>query len=221
MCNGGGAQGPHPAAGGEQLQELPRAEHHRALQVRRGAPEASPPPRGCAPPPPAAATALLPLSSWLQPLLSLCGSAQPPSCPHVHHRRKFTTIIGPNGSGKSNVMDAVSFVLGVRTAQLRGSLKELLYHNTAGQSAEDRWAVCGGRQRGSGASRPCLAPAWRPLALPMPPRATSAQPLPPAGRARGRSSWCLRRLMARRYISSASSSPQGRAPSLSPQRCGW
>lgn len=52
--------------------------------------------------------------------------------------RKFTTIIGPNGSGKSNVMDAVSFVLGVRTAQLRGSLKELLYHNTAGQSAEDR-----------------------------------------------------------------------------------
>jgi hypothetical protein len=53
-------------------------------------------------------------------------------------RRPFTTIIGPNGSGKSNVMDAVSFVLGVRTAQLRGSLKELLYHNTAGQSAEDR-----------------------------------------------------------------------------------
>ncbi|KAI3423850.1 hypothetical protein D9Q98_009684 [Chlorella vulgaris] len=52
--------------------------------------------------------------------------------------RPFTTIIGPNGSGKSNVMDAVSFVLGVRTAQLRGSLKELLYHNTAGQSAEDR-----------------------------------------------------------------------------------
>jgi structural maintenance of chromosome 1 len=52
--------------------------------------------------------------------------------------KPFTTIIGPNGSGKSNVMDAISFVLGVRTAQLRGSLKELLYHNSAGQSAEDR-----------------------------------------------------------------------------------
>lgn len=53
-------------------------------------------------------------------------------------RRSFTTIIGPNGSGKSNVMDSISFVLGVRTAQLRGNLKELLYHNSEGQSAEDR-----------------------------------------------------------------------------------
>lgn len=52
--------------------------------------------------------------------------------------KPFTTIIGPNGSGKSNVMDAISFVLGVRTAQLRGSLKELLYHNSAGQTAGDR-----------------------------------------------------------------------------------
>jgi structural maintenance of chromosome 1 len=38
-------------------------------------------------------------------------------------------------------MDAVSFVLGVRTAQLRGSLKELLYFNSAGESAEDRWVL--------------------------------------------------------------------------------
>lgn len=42
----------------------------------------------------------------------------------------FTAIIGPNGSGKSNLMDAVSFVLGVRTAQLRGNLRDLLYNNT-------------------------------------------------------------------------------------------
>lgn len=41
----------------------------------------------------------------------------------------FTAIIGPNGSGKSNLMDAISFVLGVKTSQLRGSLKELLYSN--------------------------------------------------------------------------------------------
>ena len=41
-------------------------------------------------------------------------------------------------------MDSISFVLGVRTAQLRGNLKELLYHNSEGESAEDRWAVGGG-----------------------------------------------------------------------------
>ena len=52
--------------------------------------------------------------------------------------KNFTAVVGPNGSGKSNLMDAISFVLGVKTAQLRGSLKELLYSNSAGQSAEDR-----------------------------------------------------------------------------------
>lgn len=44
----------------------------------------------------------------------------------------FTAVIGPNGSGKSNIMDAVSFVLGVKGAQIRGSLKELLYSYTEG-----------------------------------------------------------------------------------------
>jgi structural maintenance of chromosome 1 len=41
--------------------------------------------------------------------------------------KQFTAVIGPNGAGKSNLMDAISFVLGVRTAHLRGNLKELLY----------------------------------------------------------------------------------------------
>ncbi|CAH8381616.1 unnamed protein product [Eruca vesicaria subsp. sativa] len=42
--------------------------------------------------------------------------------------KDFTAIIGPNGAGKSNLMDAISFVLGIRTAQLRGSqLKDLIY----------------------------------------------------------------------------------------------
>ncbi|XP_023637979.1 structural maintenance of chromosomes protein 1 [Capsella rubella] len=42
--------------------------------------------------------------------------------------KDFTAIIGPNGAGKSNLMDAISFVLGVRTGQLRGSqLKDLIY----------------------------------------------------------------------------------------------
>lgn len=40
----------------------------------------------------------------------------------------FTSIIGPNGSGKSNMMDAISFVLGVRSNQLRSNdLKSLIY----------------------------------------------------------------------------------------------
>ena len=43
------------------------------------------------------------------------------------------------GSGKSNLMDAISFVLGVRTAHLRGSLRELLYANSeAGDEGQAR-----------------------------------------------------------------------------------
>ena len=42
--------------------------------------------------------------------------------------KNFTAVVGPNGAGKSNLMDAISFVLGVRSAHLRGSqLKDLVY----------------------------------------------------------------------------------------------
>ena len=47
----------------------------------------------------------------------------------------FTAIIGPNGCGKSNLMDAISFVLGV-SDKLRGQLKELLY--TSGPDDADK-----------------------------------------------------------------------------------
>ncbi|GAX83463.1 hypothetical protein CEUSTIGMA_g10888.t1 [Chlamydomonas eustigma] len=51
--------------------------------------------------------------------------------------KDFTAVIGPNGSGKSNLMDAISFVLGVRTNQLRGhQLKELLYTNSDGDTEQ-------------------------------------------------------------------------------------
>lgn len=41
---------------------------------------------------------------------------------------RFTSIIGPNGSGKSNVMDAISFVLGVHSKELRSQkLSDLVY----------------------------------------------------------------------------------------------
>ncbi len=47
----------------------------------------------------------------------------------------FISIIGPNGSGKSNLMDAISFVLGMKTSQLRSShLRDLIY---GGEIEED------------------------------------------------------------------------------------
>ena len=54
--------------------------------------------------------------------------------------KAFTAVVGPNGSGKSNLMDAISFVLGVKTAHLRGSLKELL-HSNGTEAAAKRSAV--------------------------------------------------------------------------------
>ena len=44
----------------------------------------------------------------------------------------FTAIIGPNGAGKSNMMDAISFVLGIQSRHLRSHhLKELIYRKDA------------------------------------------------------------------------------------------
>eukprot|EP00127_Corallochytrium_limacisporum_P000801 Clim_evm87s25 gene=Clim_evmTU87s25 len=51
----------------------------------------------------------------------------------------FTAVIGPNGAGKSNLMDAISFVLGVQAKDLRGSkLKHLVAGatNVGGGSAK-------------------------------------------------------------------------------------
>ncbi|KAF8748152.1 hypothetical protein HU200_013046 [Digitaria exilis] len=55
----------------------------------------------------------------------------------------FTAIIGPNGAGKSNLMDAISFVLGVRSVQLRtrAQLKDLIYAlDDRGKEAKGRRA---------------------------------------------------------------------------------
>jgi len=42
--------------------------------------------------------------------------------------RSFTSIIGPNGAGKSNLMDAISFVLGVQSRDLRSSeMRDLIF----------------------------------------------------------------------------------------------
>lgn len=49
--------------------------------------------------------------------------------------KDFTAIIGPNGSGKSNIMDAISFVLGVQTKQLRGNKLQDLVHDAKHEQA--------------------------------------------------------------------------------------
>ena len=50
----------------------------------------------------------------------------------------FTSIIGPNGSGKSNMMDAISFVLGMRSNILRsGQLTDLIYRGRVMKESED------------------------------------------------------------------------------------
>ena len=43
----------------------------------------------------------------------------------------FTSVIGPNGSGKSNLMDSISFVLGIRSSSLRSSaISDLIYRGS-------------------------------------------------------------------------------------------
>lgn len=50
--------------------------------------------------------------------------------------QRFTAVIGPNGSGKSNLMDAISFVLGVNSRQLRSNqLKDLVHNGLPGAEA--------------------------------------------------------------------------------------
>ncbi|KAI8977063.1 RecF/RecN/SMC [Mycotypha africana] len=51
---------------------------------------------------------------------------------------EFTSVIGPNGSGKSNLMDAISFVLGVHSSHLRSqNLKDMIYRSEAMRTEED------------------------------------------------------------------------------------
>ncbi|XBW38275.1 hypothetical protein QEN19_003864 [Hanseniaspora menglaensis] len=50
----------------------------------------------------------------------------------------FVSIIGPNGSGKSNIMDAISFVLGVNNDYLRSSsLLQLIYRGKNNLNEDD------------------------------------------------------------------------------------
>ena len=56
--------------------------------------------------------------------------------------QNFTAVIGPNGSGKSNLMDAISFVLGIRARHLRSQeLKDLIFKSDESQSMRTRACV--------------------------------------------------------------------------------
>lgn len=56
--------------------------------------------------------------------------------------KKFSAIIGPNGSGKSNLMDAISFVLGEKTSNLRVKrLSDLIHGAPVGKPAASRASV--------------------------------------------------------------------------------
>ncbi|KAJ4357306.1 Structural maintenance of chromosomes protein 1 [Didymosphaeria variabile] len=61
----------------------------------------------------------------------------------------FTSIIGPNGSGKSNSMDAISFVLGIKSASLRSrELRELVYRGRIIQTSKTAVDEANGDQNG-------------------------------------------------------------------------
>ncbi|KAF1827920.1 condensin complex component SMC1 [Dissoconium aciculare CBS 342.82] len=64
----------------------------------------------------------------------------------------FTSIIGPNGSGKSNSMDAISFVLGIKSSHLRSThLKDLVYRGRVLKTSKvdaDGQAIEGGPDDG-------------------------------------------------------------------------
>ena len=75
--------------------------------------------------------------------------------------KDFTAIIGPNGSGKSNIMDAISFVLGVQTRQLRGNKLQDLVHDA---KHEQGASLSGTPPRDSIASSAAASPGSSPSA---------------------------------------------------------
>lgn len=79
---------------------------------------------------------LSPLTAHRPPPQSYAGSHT------IGPFRDFTAVIGANGSGKSNFMDAIGFVLGVKSRKLRGQkLKDLIYRGGAVEGPPDSGAA--------------------------------------------------------------------------------
>ena len=70
---------------------------------------------------------------------------------HVIEFRDFTAIVGPNGAGKSNLMDAVSFVLGIHSRHLRSARLGELLHKGPGAARGARRATVALRYERAGA----------------------------------------------------------------------
>ncbi|KAM3415553.1 Structural maintenance of chromosomes protein 1 [Cercospora zeina] len=65
----------------------------------------------------------------------------------------FTSIIGPNGSGKSNSMDAISFVLGIKSSHLRSThLKDLVYRGRVMENSKINGDGTVAEERANGAA---------------------------------------------------------------------
>jgi structural maintenance of chromosome 1 len=54
--------------------------------------------------------------------------------------KNFQAVIGPNGSGKSNLMDAIAFVLGVKSRNLRSHKLGDLVFRAKGKAPDKRRA---------------------------------------------------------------------------------
>ena len=56
--------------------------------------------------------------------------------------KQFQAVIGPNGAGKSNLMDAISFVLGVKSRHLRSTkMSDLVFRADGREPSRRRAAV--------------------------------------------------------------------------------
>ncbi|CAE6482912.1 unnamed protein product [Rhizoctonia solani] len=70
----------------------------------------------------------------------------------------LSIVVRPNGAGKSNLMDAISFVLGVKSAQLRSSqLKDLVYRGRrlerTGEDGQEAGSDDEGEDEGEGTAK--------------------------------------------------------------------
>ncbi|ELU41583.1 cohesin complex subunit (Psm1), putative [Rhizoctonia solani AG-1 IA] len=75
--------------------------------------------------------------------------------------KNFTSVIGPNGAGKSNLMDAISFVLGVKSAQLRSSqLKDLVYRGRRLERTREDGQEAGSDDEGEDEGEGTAKKAW-------------------------------------------------------------
>ena len=68
----------------------------------------------------------------------------------------FTCVVGPNGAGKSNLMDAISFILGVQSRDLRSQQMKDLVFRPPGQVTAAAARTRADLERGRCIPRACI-----------------------------------------------------------------